>query len=256
MISSFSFFCDECGAANGMQATVCFACSQPLNPPLLAPAIQTAITPAVSTAPALISTRSGGPLRPGTILAQRYRIEEEIGQGGFGIVYKARDINWNRRDAIKQIDLHALNTKEIIEATDSYNREVKLLSTLAHPHLPRIYDHFTDREHWYLVMDFIEGETLEKYLETAGIKQQKYFFGLLPTRKPLPVSRAQGTQQVGHLPMREVLDIGIQLCTVLNYLHMRKPPIIFRDVKPANIMRNPRGHIYLIDFGIARQFTP
>src|SRR5260370_26107433 len=56
--------------------------------------------------------------------------------------------------------------------------------------------------------------------------------------------------------MREVLDIGIQLCKVLNSLHMRQPPVIFRDVKPANIMRNPRGHIYLIDFGIARQFTP
>src|SRR5438477_189910 len=139
MISSFSFFCDECGAANGMQAAICFACKQPLNPPLLAPTTQTTITPVASMTPA--STHSGGPLRPGTVLAQRYHIEEEIGQGGFGIVYKARDIYWNRRVAIKQIDLHALSTKEIIEATDSYNREVKLLTTLVHPHLPRIYNH-------------------------------------------------------------------------------------------------------------------
>ena len=190
------------------------------------------------------------------VLVQRYYIEEEIGQGGFGIVYKARDIHWNRRVAIKQINLHALNAKEIIEATDSYNREVKLLSTLKHPNLPRIYDHFTDPEHWYLVMDFIEGETLEKYLETAGTRQKRDFFGLLPAKKPLPVPAAQGTQQAGRLPVKEALDIGVQLCTVLNYLHMRQPPIIFRDVKPANIMRNPRGHIYLIDFGIARQFTP
>ena len=253
MISSLSFFCDECGAANAGQATVCFACNQPLNPLPLAPAVQAPMTPAPTYQ---LSTHYGGPLRPGTVLAQRYHIEEEIGQGGFGVVYKARDINWHRRVAIKQIDLHALNAREIIEATDSYNREVKLLSTLVHPHLPRIHDHFTDREHWYLVMDFIEGETLEKYLEAVVTRQKKYFFGLLPARKPLPAPLAQGTQQAGRLPVREVLDIGIQLCTVLNYLHMRNPPVIFRDVKPANIMRTPRGHIYLIDFGIARQFTP
>jgi serine/threonine protein kinase len=253
MLSSLSFFCDECGAANAGQATVCFACNRPLNPSLLAPTIQTAITPVASMTPAPISTHSGGPLRPGTILAQRYRIEEEIGQGGFGIVYKAKDNNWNMRVAIKQINLRALNAKEIIEATDSYNREVKLLSTLKHPNLPRIYDHFTDPEHWYLVMDFIEGETLERYLEAAGTRQKKFFFGLLPARKSRPVPLAQGA---GRLRVREVLDIGIQLCTVLNYLHTRQPPIIFRDVKPANIMLNPRGHIYLIDFGIARHFTP
>jgi hypothetical protein len=256
MTSPVSLFCDECGAANGMQAIVCFACNQPLNLSFLAPTIQAPITPVASMVFAPISTSTAEPLLPGTVLAQRYRIEEEIGQGGFGIVYKARDINWNRRVAIKQINLHALNAKEIIEATDSYNREVKLLSTLVHPNLPRIYDHFTDPEHWYLVMDFIEGETLEEYLEAAGTRQKKYFFGLLPARKSLPASAAQGTQQASRLPMREVLDIGIQLCKVLNYLHMRQPPVIFRDVKPANIMRNPRGHIYLIDFGIARQFTP
>jgi len=256
MTSPVLLFCDECGAGNGMQAIVCFACNQPLNPSFLAPTIQASITPVASMAFAPISTSTAEPLLQGMVLAQRYRIEEEIGQGGFGIVYKARDINWNRRVAIKQINLHALNAKEIIEATDSYNREVKLLSTLVHPNLPRIYDHFTDPEHWYLVMDFIEGETLEEYLEAAGTRQKKYFFGLLPARKSLPMPAAQGTQQASRLPVREVLDIAIQLCKVLNYLHMRQPPVIFRDVKPANIMRNPRGHIYLIDFGIARQFTP
>ena len=256
MSSPVSLFCDECGAANGLQAIVCFACNQPLNPSLLAPTLQAPITPVANMAIAPISTSSDEPLRPGTLLAQRYRIEEEIGQGGFGIVYKARDINWNRRVAIKQINLHALNAKEVIEATDSYNREVKLLSTLKHPNLPRIYDHFTDPEHWYLVMDYIEGETLEEYLKAAETKQKKYFFGLLPARKSLPGHAAQGMLQTSRLPVREVLDIGVQLCTVLNYLHTRQPPVIFRDVKPANIMRNPRGHIYLIDFGIARQFTP
>jgi len=78
------------------------------------------------------------------------------------------------------------------------------------------------------VMDYIEGETLENYLDQAG----------------------------GGLPVEEVVDIGIQLCTVLSYLHTRQPPIIFRDLKPANVMRTPDGELFLIDFGIARLFKP
>ena len=78
-------------------------------------------------------------------------------------------------------------------------------------------------------MDFIEGQTLEDYLAKA------------PGEK---------------LPLQEVLEIGIQLCKVLDYLHTRQPPIIFRDLKPANVMRAPDGHLYLIDFGIARLFKP
>src|SRR5579859_5273727 len=113
-----------------------------------------------------------------------------------------------RQVAIKQINLASLSSRQIIDATDSYNREVTLLSRLSHPNLPRIYDHFTDPEHWYLVMDFIEGETLEEYLN-----------------------------RVGHLSVKETLNIGIQLANVLGYLHSQEPPVIFRDVKPGNIMR-------------------
>ena len=78
-------------------------------------------------------------------------------------------------------------------------------------------------------MDFIEGETLEDSVLKA---------------------------KEGYLPVKEVLKIGIQLCTVLNYLHSQIPPVIFRDVKPSNIMRTPKGRLYLIDFGIARHFSP
>ncbi|HKF37554.1 MAG TPA: serine/threonine-protein kinase, partial [Ktedonobacteraceae bacterium] len=100
---------------------------------------------------------------------------------------------------------------------------------LSHPNLPCIYAQFTEMGRWYLVMDFIEGETLEDYLrKTPG----------------------------GYLPLAEALAIGVQLSTVLDYLHTRHPPVIFRDLKPANVMRTPAGHLYLIDFGIARHFKP
>jgi len=111
-----------------------------------------------------------------------------------------------------------------------------MLAGLKHDNLPGIYDYFTDAGRWYVVMEFIEGETLETYLNN------------------IKVSLA-GTS-VDRLPLEKTLAIGIQLCTVLDYLHTRQPPIIFRDLKPANVMLNSDGHVYLIDFGIARHFKP
>jgi serine/threonine protein kinase len=100
---------------------------------------------------------------------------------------------------------------------------------LQHPNLPSIYDHFEENGRWYLVMSFIQGETLEDYLSHAS----------------------------GHkLPLEEVLHIDQELCNVLHYLHTHQPPIIFRDLKAGNVMRTTDGHLYLIDFGIARHFKP
>jgi serine/threonine protein kinase len=229
MISSQMFFCEECGAANPGDATYCFACHHPINAATAHPVAQvsTAQTPSpvvpFSIAPSQTTSSN-------TLLNNRYEIICEVGQGGFGVVYKARDTyskSQLRQVAIKQINLSSLSPRQIIEATDSYNREVTLLSRLSHKNLPHIYDHFTDPQHWYLVMDFIQGETLEEHLK-----------------------------QVGHLSVKETLNFGIQLANVLSYLHSQEPPIIFRDVKPANIMLAPNGHLYLIDFGIARHFNP
>lgn len=103
-----------------------------------------------------------------------------------------------------------------------------MLAGLRQQNLPRIYDHFTEAGRWYLVMDFIEGQTLHEHLSTSN----------------------------GYLPIEEVLQIAIQLCTVLDYLHTHQPQIIFRDLKPDNIMLTRDGHVYLIDFGIARFFKP
>lgn len=165
------------------------------------------------------------------VLKQRYRILGLLGKGGFGTVYKAEDMTLgNRLVAVKEMDESELKSQqEIDEAIEAFEREALLLAGLHHPNLPHIYEHFEENNHWYLVMDFIEGETLDNYLGKALGKK---------------------------LPVKEALDIGITLCNVLHYLHTQPKPIIFRDLKPANIMRTPSGHLYLIDFGIARHFKP
>jgi serine/threonine protein kinase len=213
MVLSSPFYCDTCGAANRSQAAFCFACGQPL-----------------SHSGSKHSRPTTGLLVYNHLLKQRYRILQQVGKGGFGAVYKAADLQFgNRLVAIKEMSQNSLNAQELAEATTAFNREALLLAGLTHPNLPRIYEQFTDVGRWYLVMDFIEGETMEEHLDKMSGKK---------------------------LPIDKVIEIGIQLCMVLEYLHRRQPPIIFRDLKPANIMLTPHGHVYLIDFGIARHFKP
>jgi serine/threonine protein kinase len=162
-------------------------------------------------------------------LHDRYQLGALLGFGGFSVVYRARDLQTGRDVVIKQITLRGLSVEETIEATDTFNREVSMLSALRHPQVPRIYDHFSDREHWYLVLEYLEGTTLETYLETRTAKSD-----------PLQVE--------------EALEMALQLCGVLQYLHTQEPPVIFRDLKPGNLIRSPGGTLCLIDFGIARHF--
>lgn len=164
------------------------------------------------------------------VLAFRYVLLQKIGEGGYGVVYLARDRNrWGKLVAVKEINMGALSPREMIEATDSYNREVSLLSSLDHPNLPHVSNYFTDSQHWYVVMEYIPGKTLEEYLQQA--KGKKF-------------------------SVEKTLEIGIALCDVLQYLHQQRSPVIFRDVKPANIMYTREKKIFLIDFGIARRYTP
>ena len=237
-------FCEECGAANPRDAVACFACQSPLTP------LSGSQESNIAEAPSAAEPESADPCylqitlsddstttvrlvrrQPAprvTLLHERYEVLKKVGTGGFGAVYKARDTQKaNRLVAIKSIELDTLSASQAIEATDTFNRELNLLSSLDHPHLPTIHEHFIDATHWYLVMDFIDGEPLDEYLQQC----------------PEP-----------RLPLYEVIDIGLQLCDVLRYLHYLQPPVIFRDVKPANILRTPGGRIYLIDFGIARRF--
>ena len=170
-----------------------------------------------------------GQLVRGHLLKQRYRILDSIGQGGFAAVYKAADTLFGKRlVAVKEMSQSNLNPQELVAATVAFQREAHMLVDLSHPNLPRIYDQFAEDRRWYLVMDFIEGQTLEELLNTTN----------------------------QHLPLEQVLQISIELCTVLDYLHTRQPLIIFRDLKPSNIMLTPDERLYLIDFGIARHFKP
>src|SRR5438045_5310926 len=213
MALSSTLFCDTCGAANRAQAAFCSACGRPLH----------------TAARGTISRTLTGLLVQQHMLKQRYRILGQIGKGGFGAVYKVADTRFgNRLLAIKEMSQSSLTSRELTEAIEAFKREAFLLAGLTHPNLPRIYEQFNDAGRWYLVMDYIEGETLEAYLAKMGSK----------------------------LPVEKVLNIGIQLCSVLDYLHTRQPSIIFRDLKPANVMLTTGDHIFLIDFGIARHFKP
>lgn len=211
-----SVYCSTCGALNATESQTCRTCGKPMSETL----------PEALKVPARIPS---GQLPPQHLLQGRFRILYRIGAGGFGAVYQGEDTEaGNRRVAIKEMSHAGLSPHELQEATDAFHREAQLLRELEHPSLPRIYAHFSEGGHWYLVMDFIQGETLEVYLARQG----------------------------GQLPLKEVFDLGIQLCEVLEYLHTRQPPVIFRDLKPANVMLTPHQRVYLIDFGIARHFTP
>ncbi len=200
-------FCENCGTANTATARFCQYCAAQLP-----------------------FKHTTGTLAEQTLLNGRYLLETRIGQGGMGAVYKAVDARFNNRPiAVKEMSRAGLSPSHVQEAEAAFERESQILADLLHPNLPRIYDHFTDNERSYLVMDFIEGQTLEDYLEKAG-----------------------GSP----LPLEQVLAWGKELCDVLSYLHTHQPPIIFRDLKPSNVMISESGHIYLIDFGIARIFKP
>jgi serine/threonine protein kinase len=161
------------------------------------------------------------------LLKERYRVLHTVGKGGMGTVYIGTDTQLgNRLVAIKEMIPSGLTFAEKLAAAKRFQQEAHLLAGLQHPHLPGIYDHFAEGQRWYLVMSFIKGQTLETYLSMRG----------------------------GSLEVAEVVEIGLVLCSVLHYLHTYRPPIIFRDLKPSNIMRTLDGYIYLIDFGIARAF--
>jgi serine/threonine protein kinase len=168
-----------------------------------------------------------GPLPSGIVLQQRYRIERLLGGGGMGMVYLAHDQRLSGRPcAIKEMVDHFIDPQQRIEANEYFAREADTLAQLKHVAIPAISDRFDHQNRHYLVMEYVEGRNLEEELAIRG----------------------------GPLPEGLVIDIARQLSDVLGYLHGLKPPIIYRDLKPSNVMLTGNGRVVLVDFGIARLF--
>ena len=160
----------------------------------------------------------------GTLIDGKYEVLREIGRGGMSVVYLAMDTRLNKQWAIKEIARKANDANNDI-VVSSLLAEANLMKKLDHPALPRIVDIIEEQNTIYVVMDYIEGEPLSKILELYGAQDQD-----------------------------TVIEWGKQLCDVLFYLHNCEPPIIYRDMKPANVMLKPDGTVKLIDFGIAREY--
>lgn len=171
-----------------------------------------------------------GQLQPGDLLQNRYRIIGTLGVGGFSSVYQARDLrfaNVTKLCAVKEMINLAPNSTVRDLTVKSFEREASILATLDHPAVVDVYDYFTEEERSYLVLEFIRGQDLE-----STLAEQKDFF-----------------------PQEQVITWALQICDVLHYLHNHKPqPVIFRDLKPSNIMLDPHGRVRLIDFNIAKLF--
>lgn len=160
----------------------------------------------------------------GSVIDGKYEILRKIGQGGMSVVYLAMDTHLNKQWAVKEIRKKG-NGKDDVVIVNSLLAEANMMKKLDHPSLPRIVDIIDNGETIFVVMDYIEGESLDKILLEYGAQ-----------------------------PEELVIAWAKQLCDVLSYLHSQKPPIIYRDMKPANIMLKPEGNIKIIDFGIAREY--
>jgi tRNA A-37 threonylcarbamoyl transferase component Bud32 len=168
-------------------------------------------------------------LKPNAVLQGRYKITKLIGQGGMGAIYLADDTRFSNRVCVLKEMLDHFNDDEQRKlATSNFLREADMLSTMHHDGIPEVYDRFSEGNRHYLVMEYIQGIDLEQKLA-----QESDFFD-----------------------EKSVLGWAMQICDILSYLHNQKPPVVYRDMKPANLILTKKGKIYMVDFGIARFFNP
>lgn len=162
-------------------------------------------------------------LEIGSLVDGKYKILNKVGQGGMSVVYLAMNEKANKQWAVKEVRKDGIKDFEVVK--QGLVAETDILKKLNHPHLPSIIDVIDTEDSFIIIMDYIQGNSLNKALEEYGAQPQEY-----------------------------VIDWAKQLCDVLGYLHSRTPAIIYRDMKPANVMLKPDGNVMLIDFGTAREF--
>ncbi|MBQ6030552.1 MAG: serine/threonine protein kinase [Oscillospiraceae bacterium] len=162
-------------------------------------------------------------LQIGSLVDGKYKILNKVGQGGMSVVYLAMNEKANKQWAVKEVRKDGVLDFEAVK--QGLVAETDILKRLDHPYLPSIIDVIDTDESFIIIMDYIQGNSLNKALDEFGAQ-----------------------------PQDEVIKWAKQLCDVLGYLHTRTPPIIYRDMKPANVMLKPDGNISLIDFGTAREY--
>ena len=162
-------------------------------------------------------------LEIGSLVDGKYKILNKVGQGGMSVVYLAMNEKANKQWAVKEVRKDGIKDFEVVK--QGLVAETDILKKLNHPHLPSIIDVIDTDDSFIIIMDYIQGNSLNKALDEYGAQPQEY-----------------------------VIDWAKQLCDVLGYLHSRTPAIIYRDMKPANVMLKPDGNVTLIDFGTAREF--
>ena len=175
-------------------------------------------------------------LEPGAVLRGRYEILELVGQGGMGAVYRASDRRLEGRvcavkEVLPSLIEGAATETEIEQMSEQFRIEASILSRLDHPNLPKVSDYFSTSSREYLVMDFVDGRTLQEVL------------------------RDQQTQG-DYLREHQVLGWTNQLMDALEYLHGQNPPVLHRDIKPGNIKVTPHGIVKLVDFGLVKVMQP
>ena len=162
------------------------------------------------------------------LLKNRYEILSLLGKGGMGSVYRIADRrNRGRILVAKELRSDKLSLEKMTEAIALFQTEARILARLTHPNLPKVSDYFSLSHRHYIIMEYVKGKTLERVLEA---------------NKGKPVSE------------RTALSWALQICRAMHFLSVQRPPVVFRDLKPSNIMISADGRVKLIDFGIARFF--